>query len=112
MLKDKNKFWATAIVTLLALMLTTTLADIWGITASSRISVHDDEPSRFLDLLIIPSLPGYLFYILATGDIHGWRPGPIGQVGRIVVIALGSWIFWTPLIYWIYKRRLKKKSID
>jgi len=28
-----------------------------------------------------------------------------GDAGRIIVRMLGSWIFWMPLIYWIYKKR-------
>lgn len=112
MLSDKNvkdKFWTIAILTLLTLTLTTTVGDIWD-TNSSRISVHNNEKSRFLDLLLIPSIPGYLVYMLITGDIHGWRPGPIGQVGRIVVMTLGSWIFWTPIVYLIYRKARKKRD--
>lgn len=95
--KLKSRFWTVALVTLLALALTTTIADILDTN-------HSD--SAFLGMLIIPSMPGFIIYVLVTGDIHGWQPGPIGQAGRIIVTTLGSWIFWTPLIYWIYKRRL------
>jgi hypothetical protein len=93
--KSRNKFWIIALLTLLVLTITTTIADAFD-----------------SGLFIIPSMPGFIIYVLVTGDVHGWQPGPIGQAGRIIVTTLGSWIFWTPLIYWIYKRRLKKKNID
>jgi hypothetical protein len=91
--KSNGKFWVIALVTLLILMITTTIADVFD-----------------SGLLIIPSMPGFIIYVLMTGDIHGWQPGPIGQAGRIIVTAVGSWIFWTPLIYWSYKRRQNKNS--
>jgi hypothetical protein len=100
--KTKTRFWVIALVTLVILAITTTTADILD---------TNNNDSAFLGLLIIPSMPGFLIYVVVTGDIHGWQPGPIGQSGRIIVMTLGSWIFWTPLIYWIYKRRLKKKDI-
>jgi hypothetical protein len=92
--KSKNKFWVIALFILIILSITTTIEDV---TDSG--------------LFIIPSIPGFIIYVLVTGDIHGWQPGPIGQAGRIVVTTLGSWIFWTPVIYWIYKRRRKRKNI-
>lgn len=93
--KAKSKLWTIVLLTLAVLAITTTIADIF-----------DFGP------FIIPAMPGFIIYVLATGDIHGWQPGPIGQAGRIIVTTLGSWIFWTPLIYWIYDRRLKKKNIS
>jgi hypothetical protein len=92
--KLKNKFWIIALLTLVVLTITTTIADVFD-----------------SGLFILPSTPGFIIYVLVTGDIHGWQPGPIGQAGRIIVTTLGSWIFWTPLIYLIYKRRLKRKNI-
>jgi hypothetical protein len=92
--KSGKRFWMIASLTLLVLTITTIIEDAFD-----------------LGLFIMPSMPGFIIYVLATGDIHGWQPGPIGKVGRIVVTMLGSWVFWTPLIYWIYKRRLKKKNI-
>jgi hypothetical protein len=92
--KSKNRFWIIALLTLLVLTITTTIADVFD-----------------LGLFIMPSMPGFVIYVLVTGDIHGWQPGPIAQAGRIIVTTLGSWVFWTPLIYWIYKKRLKKKNI-
>lgn len=91
----QRRFVVIAGVTLLVLATTTTIADILDTN-------HSDSP--LLDALIIPSMPGFIIYVLLTGDIHGWQPGPIGQAGRIIVTTLGSWIFWTPLVYWIYKR--------
>jgi len=102
--KPKNRFWTIALVTLLVLTVTTSIGDI--------LDTNNNE-SGLAGLFIIPSIPGFLVYVLVTGDIHGWQPGPIGQVGRIIVTTLGSWIFWTPLINWIYKRRNRKsKNLD
>jgi hypothetical protein len=92
--KPKNRFWIIAVLVLIVLTITTTIGDVFGSA-----------------LFIFPSIPGFIVYVLVTADIHGWQPGPIGQAGRIIVTTLGSWIFWTPLIYWIYKRRLKKKNV-
>lgn len=99
--KTKNKFWTIALVTLFVLTITTTTADILD---------TNNSDSGFLGLLIAPSMPGFIVYVLVTGDIHGWQPGPIGQSGRIIVTTLGSWVFWTPLIYWIYKKIRNRKS--
>lgn len=99
--KIKSRFWTIALVTLVVLTITTTTADI--------LDTNNSE-SGFVGPLIILSMPGFVIYVLVTGDIHGWQPGPIGQVGRIVVTTLGSWVFWTPLIYWIYKKLRKKKA--
>lgn len=96
----KGRFLVIALVTLSILAITTTTGDI--------LDTNNNE-SALVGLLIIPSIPGFLVYVLVTGDIHGWQPGPIGQVGRIIVTTLGAWIFWTPLIYWIY-RRIKRKG--
>lgn len=98
----KNRFWSIALVILLVLTVTTSIGDI--------LDTNHNE-SGLAGLFMIPSIPGFLVYVLVTGDIHGWQPGPIGQVGRIIVTALGSWIFWTPLINWMFKRR-KRKSND
>lgn len=92
--KSKRKFWIIALLTLVVLAITTTIADVF-----------DAGP------LMILSMPGFIIYVLVTGDIHGWQPGPIGQAGRIIVTTLGSWLFWTPLIYWIYRRRLRRKNV-
>lgn len=100
--RTKSRFWAIGLVTLLILTITTTAGDILDTNNSG---------SALVGLLIVPSIPGFLVYVLVTGDIHGWQPGPIGQVGRIIVTTLGAWIFWTPLIYWIYRRikRIREK---
>ena len=99
--KAKNRLWAIAMVTLLVLTITTTIGDM--------LDTNNSE-SGLVGILIVPSIPGFILYVLVTGDIHGWQPGPIGQVGRIIVVTLGAWTFWTPLIYWIYKRRQRNKN--
>jgi hypothetical protein len=95
--KTKSRFWTIALWTLLILTATTTIGDIL-----------DTNDNGLAGLFLIPSMPGYIFYVIVTGDIHGWQPGPIGQVGRIAVTTIGSWIFWTPLINWIIKKRRKR----
>lgn len=99
--KARNRFWTIALVTLFVLAITTATADILD---------TNNSDSGFLGVLIGPSMPGFLVYVLATGDIHGWQPGPIGQARRIIVTTVGSWIFWTPLIYWIYRNAKNGKS--
>jgi hypothetical protein len=91
----KRKFWVIAGVTLLVLATTTTIEDVLDTNHSDGVWVK---------VLIIPSMPGFILYMLITGDIHGWQPSPIGQAGRIIVTTLGSWVFWTPVVYWMYKR--------
>ena len=98
--KPKNRFWTIALLTFLVLIITTTIGDI----------LDTNNESGLTGLFIIPSIPGFLVYVMVTGDIHGWQPGPIGQVGRIVVTALGSWLFSTPLINWVSKRRNRKSK--
>ena len=97
--KTKKRFWIIALVMLLILAITTTIADILDTNNSDSV---------FVGILIIPSMPGFLIYVLTTGDIHGWQPGPIGQSGRIIVCTLGAWIFWLPFAFMIYKRKIKK----
>ena len=63
-----------------------------------------------MGIFMLPLMPGYIIYVLLTGDIHGWQPGPMGQSGRIIVTIIGSWIFWTPLIYWIHKKFKRTKD--
>ncbi len=99
--KPKNRFWTIAQLTFLVLIITATIGDIPD---------TNNNESGLTGLFIIPSIPGFLVYVMVTGDIHGWQPRPIGQVGRIVVTALGLWIFWTPLINWVYKRRNRKSK--
>ena len=98
--KTKKRFWIIAAALLVLAILTTT----------GDILETNDIDNGFVGLLLLPSMPGFLIYVLLTGDIHGWQPGPIGQAGRIIVSTIGAWVFWTPLIYWIYKKRLRNKQ--
>lgn len=86
----KRRFWVIATLTLLVLTTTTIIADFL-----MQIIVKN----AFLGVLLLPSMPGFILFVLVTGDIHGWQPGPIGQAGRIIVTTLGSWTFWTPIVY-------------
>ena len=63
--------------------------------------------SSLASILSYFTVPGYFLYIIVTGDIHGWKPGPIGEGGRMAVAILGSTFFWTPVIYFLL--RLFKK---
>ncbi|MEO9805784.1 MAG: hypothetical protein ABJF04_21180 [Reichenbachiella sp.] len=57
---------------------------------------NEDSILGFLWLFL---LPGLILYVLVTGDIHGWQPGPIGERGRILVTGFGSAFFWSIIIY-------------
>lgn len=67
----------------------------------------NDSDSFWVGICFIPMMQGFIIYVLTTGDIHGWQPGPIGQVGRIGLCTLGSWMFWLPFIFRIYMKKLK-----
>ncbi len=53
-------------------------------------------------------MPGFIIYVIVTGDIHGWKPGPIGVGGRITVTVLASALFWSTLIYFASRKRYRK----
>lgn len=69
---------------------------------SSTISEIDDSIGAIFLFILFP---GFVLYVLVTGDIHGWQPGPIGHTGRVAVTTIGSFIFWLPIVYWIYRKR-------
>lgn len=58
----KRKFWVIAGVTLLVLAITTTIADVLDTNHSDGVLVT---------VLIIPSMPGFILYVLITGD-YSW----------------------------------------
>ena len=58
--------------------------------------------------LALPLLPGYLVYIITTGDIHGWRPGPIGVVGRVMVSGVANALFWSFILARLLRRSRAK----
>jgi hypothetical protein len=97
--RQESKFWKVALITLAVLTPITILSDILE-------SKGDDT---LMAIFMLPLMPGFIIYIIVTGDIHGWQPGPIGQGGRIIVTILGAWIFWTPIIYWIYNKVKRRK---
>lgn len=67
--------------------------------------IDKDSYVAFLWVLL---MPGIFLYVIVTGDIHGWQPGPIGQSGRVIVTGFGSAVFWSIVIYFIYRRRIRK----
>jgi hypothetical protein len=97
--KRKRNFWKIAFIILGVLTPIAVISDIME-------SKGDDT---LMAMLMIPLMPGFLIYVLVTGDIHGSQPGPVGQGGWIIVTILGSWIFWTPLVYRLYKKRRRSK---
>jgi hypothetical protein len=60
-------------------------------------------------LVVLPLLPGYLVYLLVTGDIHGWYPGPIGVGGRVTVVSTFSTLIWA-LLAWHLTKRTREAS--
>ncbi|MDF7810909.1 hypothetical protein [Hymenobacter sp. YC55] len=58
-------------------------------------------------LICLPLLPGYIGYIIVTGDIHGWQPGPIGYGGRVAVSSFFNILFWLPIVFKLIKRKAK-----
>lgn len=56
-------------------------------------------------MFLLYNFPGFIVYVLTTGDIHGWKPGPIGQAGRVIVTGLGAWVFWSLVAFAIYKAK-------
>ena len=97
--RKQNNFWKIVLITLAVLTPITILSDVME-------SKGDDA---LMGIFMLPLMPGFIIYIIVTGDIHGWQPGPIGQWGRIIVTILGAWIFWTPIIYWTYKKVKRKR---
>lgn len=96
----KHNFWKIAFII---------LGVITPIAVISYI-MESKGDDTLMGMFMLPLMPGFLVYVLVTGDIHGWQPGPIGQGGRIIVTILGSWIFWTPLVYWLCNRRRKRRQ--
>jgi hypothetical protein len=96
--EKKNKFWLIALGLLAGLTGLTLLLEY----LESRV-VHDS----WMTIPYLPIMPGFFIYVIITGDIHGWKPGPIGQEGRIIVTIIASWVVWT-LIAYVVCRRFKK----
>jgi hypothetical protein len=60
--RTKSKFWTITLSTLVVLTITTTIEDVFDV-----------------GVFIIPCIPGFIIYVLATGDIHGWKPGQLDK---------------------------------
>ena len=45
-----------------------------------------------------------MVYILVTGDIHGWKPGPIGFDGRVAVVSISNTLIWALVVWFLTKR--------
>jgi hypothetical protein len=58
-------------------------------------------------ILLVPLLPGLLMYALFTGDVH------LGQTtAGMIFTGLGTWIFWSIVLYLFYNRKKNKKIND
>ena len=62
------------------------------------------NPPFWSSLVVLPLIPGYLVYVLVTGDIHGWYPGPIGVGGRVAVVSICTTLVWALLVWRLTKR--------
>jgi hypothetical protein len=78
---------------------------------SLTFSTLSEVDESWEGLFLLYNFPGFIVYVISTGDIHGWKPGPIGQAGRVVVTALGSWTFWSLLAFAIYKAKKIRRQI-
>jgi hypothetical protein len=67
-------------------------------------------PIDIAALICLPLLPGYIVYIIVTGDIHGWQPGPIGYGGRVAVSSFFNVLFWLPIVFRLRKRKAKNEA--
>ena len=79
-----------------------------GLTLFNEYLDGRDYHGVFSVPLVLLLLPGYLVYIITTGDIHGWRPGPIGVSGRIIVSGVANALFWTFILARLLKRSRAK----
>ena len=79
-----------------------------GLTLFNEYLEGRDYHGVFSMPLVLPLLPGYLVYIITTGDIHGWRPGPIGVSERIIVSGVANALFWTFILARLLKRSRAK----
>ena len=79
-----------------------------GLTLFNEYLDGRDYHGVFSVPFVLPLLPGYLVYIITTGDIHGWRPGPIGVSGRIIVSGVANALFWTFILARLLKRSRAK----
>ena len=57
--------------------------------------------------LTLPLMPGYIVYIIITGDIHGSQPGPIGFGGRVAVSSFFNILFWLFVVFKLTKKKTK-----
>ena len=62
------------------------------------------EANGWMTPMYVLLMPGFIVYVLSTGDLHGAHPGPIGQLGRVSVTIIFTWIFWTGITYLIYRK--------
>jgi hypothetical protein len=94
----KGRFWLIAIGL---------LAGLTGLTLLLEYLESNEMHDAWLTIPYLLIVPGFIIYVIVTGDIHGWQPGPIGQEGRLIVTIVGSWVVWTLIAYVVY-RRFKK----
>jgi hypothetical protein len=87
------------------------LAPIMGaLTLLTEYADQFPTPPFWGTLVSLPLLPGTLGYVLVTGDIHGWHPGPIGAGGRIAVVACFTTLWWTVVGARLTRRRREKSG--
>lgn len=90
-----------------ALIRTVVILFIVSFVFSALSQIDDSWEGMFL----LFNFPGFVVYVISTGDIHGWNSGPIGRVGRAIVTALGSWAFWSLVTFVIYKAKQIRRQI-
>jgi hypothetical protein len=78
---------------------------------SLTFSILSEVDESLEGMFLLYNFPGFIVYVLTTGDIHGWKPGPIGLAGRVIVTALGSWTFWFLVALAIYKAMKIRRQI-
>ena len=83
-----------------------------GLTLLMEYADRLPNPPFWGSLVALPLLPGYLIYVLTTGDIHGWHPGPIGIGGRVAVVSTFNTLIWALLVWRLTKRTRQATNND
>ena len=78
--------------------------EVVGFTLLIEYTDRLPNPPFWGSLVVVPLLPSYLVYVLVTGNIHGWYPGPIGVGGRVAVVSVFTTLVWALLVWRLTKR--------